>query len=90
MMPAVRTTVTLDDDLVAVLQQLASERGASFKDVLNATVRAGLQPPTREHPPFRMPTRRLGLRPGVDVDRALRLAADLEDEEVVRKLELRK
>jgi hypothetical protein len=30
------------------------------------------------------------LRPGVELDKALRLAAALEDEEIVRKLELRK
>jgi hypothetical protein len=37
-----------------------------------------------------LPTRRLGLCPGVDLDKALRLAGELEDDEVVRKLELRK
>ena len=40
--------------------------------------------------PYRVPARSLGLRPGIDLDRALRLAGDLEDEELVRKLELRK
>jgi hypothetical protein len=32
----------------------------------------------------------MGLRPGIDVDKALRLAAALEDEEIGRKLEVRK
>ena len=32
----------------------------------------------------------MGLKPGIDLDRALGLAAELEDEETVRKLELRK
>jgi hypothetical protein len=90
MMPAMRTTVTLDDDLVASLQQLARERGATFKDVLNAAVRTGLRPPTAQRHPYRMPTRPMGLRPGVDLDRALRLASDLEDSEAVGKLQLRK
>lgn len=90
MMILVRTTVTVDDDLMAALQQLARERGTSFKDVLNATVRAGLHPPGEATPAYRMPTRRMGLRPEVDLDKALRLASDLEDEEIVRKLELRK
>lgn len=80
----------MDDDLAATLQQLARERGTSFKDVLNATLRAGLRPHRGDEAPYRMPTRRLGLRPGVDLDQALRLAADLEDAETVRKLELRK
>ena len=32
----------------------------------------------------------LGVRPGVDLDKALSLSGELEDAEVVRKLELRK
>lgn len=84
-----RTTVTLDDDLAAHLEQLARERSTSFKQVLNETLRKGLRPRADE-PDYRLPTFRLGLRPGIDLDRALGLAADLEDDEVVRRLELRK
>jgi hypothetical protein len=32
----------------------------------------------------------MGVRPGVDLDKALRLADELEDAEIIRKLELRK
>jgi hypothetical protein len=32
----------------------------------------------------------LGVRPGVNLDKALSLAGELEDAEVLRKLELRK
>jgi hypothetical protein len=38
--------------------------------------------------PYRLPSRRLGLRPGIDVEHALRLAADLEDAETIQKLAL--
>ena len=37
--------------------------------------------------PYRMKPRKLGVRPGVDVTNALRLAAELEDAEIVRELE---
>jgi hypothetical protein len=37
-----------------------------------------------------MPTHAMGVRQGVDLDRALRLAGELEDAEILRKLELRK
>ncbi len=84
-----RTTVTLDPDVASALEQAARERRVSFKKVLNDAVRAGLRPPTDPRP-YRLPTRRMGLRPGVDLDRALALAEDLEDREVMRKLELRK
>lgn len=32
----------------------------------------------------------MGLLPGVNLDKALQLAAEMEDEEIIRKLQLRK
>jgi ribbon-helix-helix CopG family protein len=86
-----RTTVTLDPDLAAKLRSLARERGISFKDALNSALRRGLTVGAAgsKHP-YRLPSRRLGLRPGVDLEHALRLAGELEDAETIRKLELRK
>jgi hypothetical protein len=85
-----RTTVTLDEDVAAKLQQVSRERGVSFKGALNDAVRAGLAagaPPTRS---FRVHARPLGIRPDIDVDKALSLAGEIEDSEILRKLELRK
>lgn len=70
-------------------RRIARERGLSFKQALNTAVRAGLAGPVRETE-YRVPARSLGLRPGVDLDKVLQLAGDLEDEEIVRTLELRK
>jgi hypothetical protein len=84
-----RTTVTLDPDVAAELKELARQRGVSFKEVLNSTVRAGLATGDTARA-YRLPTARLGLRLGVSLDGALRLAAAMEDDEIVRKLELRK
>jgi len=86
----VRTTVTIDADLAAKLRRIARERGVSFKDALNATLRAGIGTDAGPARQYRLRARSLKLRPGIDLDRALRLAATLEDEEVIRKLELRK
>ena len=85
-----RTTVTLDPDVAAKLQALARERGISFKQALNTTLRRGLGEGAGSSRPYRMTTHRLGLRPGVDLTKALQLAAELEDAEIIRKLELRK
>jgi hypothetical protein len=85
-----RTTVTLEPDLAARLQQLAREREVSFKAVLNDAVRAGLEggsPPSRA---FRVRARPLGVRADVDLAKALSLAAEMEDAEILRKLDLRK
>ncbi len=85
-----RTTVTLDPDVAAQVRALAAQRAISFKEALNTTLRAGLAARRTSRRPYRLPTRRMGLRPGIDLDHALRLAAALEDEEIVRKLDLRK
>ncbi len=85
-----RTTVTLDDDVAAAVHRLARERGLSFKEALNMLLRTGLSAGSPTSKPYAVASRPLGLRPGVDLDKALRLVGELEDEETVRKLELRK
>ncbi len=84
-----RTTVTLDPDVVAALQRVARERGTSFKATLNDAVRRGLgsEPAQRR---YQTPSRDMGLRAGFDVDKALAVAAADEDQEIIRKLALRK
>jgi len=90
MVYSVRTTLTLDADVEAKLRTLARERGLSFKTVVNAVLRRGLAGETGRTRPFRVDARALGLLPGIDLDRALTLAGELEDDETIRKLELRK
>lgn len=74
----------------AQLRALARERGVSLKAVINDALRAGVRQDARDSVPYRLPSRRLGVRPGIDIDKALRLAGQLEDDELVRKLDLRK
>ena len=85
-----RTTVTLDDDVAAKLRARARERDVPFKVALNETLRAGLGTGGGRARPYRVPVYALDVRPGVDLDKALTLAGDLEDAEILRKLELRK
>ncbi len=90
MMHNMRTTVTLDDDVVAALQAVMRERGISFKEALNDLVRAGLGVAQAPAQPYRLVPARLGVRPGINLDKANQLAGDLEDAELVRKYELHK
>lgn len=86
-----RTTVDLDPDVDARLRALARERGVPLRTVINDALRAGTVPRgAPAGPAYVLPTRRLGVRPGVDVVKALSLAAELEDDETVRRLEVRK
>lgn len=80
-----RTTVTLDPDVEAAVRRLMAERGVGFKQALNDAVRAGAQSRPRAAR-FRTQTHRLGV-PLVSLDRALQLAGDLEDEELLRRME---
>jgi hypothetical protein len=84
-----RTTVTLDDDVAAKLHAAARERRVSFKVALNEAVRAGLGA-SRSGRRYRVPVRRMGARPEVDLDKALALAGRLEDTETLRKLDIGK
>lgn len=78
-----RTTVTLDDDTLAAIRRLMNERGVSFKKALNDAIREGVQ--GRPAPaPFATRTAELGV-PTVTLDRALQLAGELEDEELIRR-----
>jgi hypothetical protein len=83
-----RTTITLDPDVHALVRKLMRERGLSFKEAVNLAIRSGLAPELGATT-SRTPTFDLGL-PQVPVEKALRLAGELEDEELVRKLSLRK
>jgi hypothetical protein len=78
-----RTTVTLTPEAESLIRRVMRERGLSFKDAVNAAIIGGLAPqaaPTA----FATPTFDLG-RAHVSLDRALARAADLEDEELLRK-----
>jgi hypothetical protein len=85
-----RTTVTLDPDVEAKLKATMRERGVSFKAALNDAVRSGLSSGPRPSRPFKVVPSPMGVRPGINLDKALRLAGELEDEEIIRKLELGK
>jgi hypothetical protein len=82
--------VTLDEDVASKLQQVARERGVSFKATLNDAIRAGLTAGTPPAKSFYVQARPLRIRPGIDIDKALSLAGELEDAEILRKLDLRK
>lgn len=83
MLSAVRTTVTLDDDTLAAIRRLMEQRGISFKQALNDAIRAGTQQRAAP-PPFVTRTANLGV-PTVNLDRALQIAGELEDDELLRR-----
>jgi hypothetical protein len=84
-----RTTVTLDPDVEAQLRNYMRETGVSFKKALNHAIRVGLSKPGRSRAPFRQKVLDMGL-PSFSLRKAMKLAAELEDEEIVRDLTIGK
>lgn len=73
-----RTTITLDPDVANRLEELRRERGWTFKEAVNATLRRGFSAAGNSTgQPYVMPVRDLGMRADIDVDRIRdELAAD--------------
>ncbi|MFP3881984.1 MAG: antitoxin [Actinomycetota bacterium] len=77
-----RTTVTLDPDTEQIIRELMREQGISFKKALNDAIRRGA---AHRREPFETETASMG-EPTVNLDRALQLVGELEDEELIRKM----
>ena len=91
-MPFMRTTLRIDDELLQRLKEQARKENTSLTRLIERTLRAGMQAagrPSRPRKRYREPTRAMGA-PRINLDKGLALAAALEDEEIVRKMVLRK
>jgi len=66
------------------------ERGLTFKEAVNSALRAGLMQNKRIKRDFVQKTFALGAEQNFRWDKALAAASALEDEELARKLSLRK
>lgn len=85
-----RTTITLEPDVEALIRTAMKERGISFKEALNSAVRAGLTQGKSKRLAFVQKSYSLGSDQSFRWDKALEAAAALEDEELGRKFSLRK
>ena len=86
-----RTTVTLDEDVERVLKATMRDRGVSFKQALNDAIRTGLATPVpRPKRRFVQKTYSLGSEQLFRWDKALAIADAIEDEELIRKLALKR
>ena len=74
------------------IKRLALSREVSVKELVNEALRAGLQALNHPSPRrrARIPVHHMGQPSQVNLDQALGLAWGLEDEEIARKLALRK
>ena len=84
-----RTTLRIEDDLLAELKRRATEEGISLAELANRLLRGGLAAKRPRRKSVRIRTLDMG-PPRIDLDKALRVAEELEDDELLRKLALRK
>jgi hypothetical protein len=74
-----RTTLTLDDDLAMMLKQEAEASGRPFRDVVNETIRRGLED-APDTTPVELPEPVSMGPPLADLTKARALADQLDDE----------
>ena len=83
--------MTLDPDVERLIRDAMRERAVSFKEALNEAARIGLRGRGRKHArKFVQKTFRMGEGQEFRWDKALAVAGSIEDEELTRKLSLRK
>ncbi|NOX31940.1 MAG: antitoxin [Actinobacteria bacterium] len=78
-----RTTITLESDTEQLIRARMRDRGCSFKEAINGAIRDGHR--TDNPTTFESPIVPMG-RPSLNLDRALYLAAELDDEALADKL----
>ena len=78
-----RTTLTLTPDVAAKAKKGAAKLGRSFKDVVNAALRIGLDELLKPSParPYKTRPHPLGLRRGLSYDNVAELLARAEGED---------
>lgn len=86
-----RTTLTIEDKTAERLKNLAHESGKSFKQVVNETLRRGLEygQTSQCRESYKLKPVKMGEPcPEYDLTKALSLADNLEDSEIAFKLAL--
>ena len=89
-----RTTLDIQEEILQALKRAALQQGISIKKMVNSTLRKGLSDglgKTVHAHPYRCPTFSMGQTMDPNgMDKALSLADSLDEEEVARKLRMRK
>ncbi len=86
-----RTTITLDSDVERLIRAAMRDRAVSFKQAINDAIRAGLTVRRgKGRRRFVQKTYSLGSEQYFRWDKALSAADAIQDEELARKLSLRK
>jgi len=78
-----RTTLSIDDDVIERARAVAARLGTPFKMIVNEALRAGLdqvEQPAKQRP-YKTQPHRMGLRQGRNLDNIQELLAQIEGED---------
>lgn len=92
MVPRMRSTFRIDDDLLLELKEQARNEKLPLTRLVNRVLRLGMRADRSGGPRrtrYREATQAMGA-PRVDLQKALAVAAALEEDEILRKMTLRK
>lgn len=81
-----RTTLTLDNDVAALIDDAVHVQRRPIKEVINEALRRGLAPTGRDAEPYRLVPHDSAVRAGIDPAGLNRLAGELADEQTVASL----
>lgn len=83
-----RTTLTLDPDVVRMLEEEVHRQRRPFKQVVNEAIRRGLAPTGRPRSSgrYRVRPHKTTLRSGIDAGAFNRLADELEEEAAAERM----
>lgn len=83
MMPIMRTTLTIDNDILLALKRLTTKLQRPLKALVNETLRLGLKQiaKSRAVRPYQTRGRAMGLRAGYSLDNIQALLTDLDEAE---------
>ncbi len=83
MMTPMRTTLTLDDDVVRLVEEAVHRERRPMKQVINDALRSALAPQAKRQEQYRLKPHKSAVRPGFDLAGFNRLADELEDEVIL-------
>jgi len=81
-----RTTLTLDPDVVRLIEDAVHRERRPLKRVINDALRRGLARPAPAREPYHLAPHESSLRPGLDLAGFNRLADEIDDSGIVDRI----
>jgi hypothetical protein len=86
-----RTTLTIEDSILEKLKKEALDSGVPLKTIVNLTLEIGLRNlHARPQKKYKSKTYAMGYPGGINFDKALQIASALENDEILKKMNVGK